>query len=81
MIVGHDPPLVGITVGEQKPFAIWPVAKDDGDACAVVWSVDVGSQDDAVVHLDPNVPLDSHPIAEFGTGRGALLEGHAETLT
>src|SRR5262249_49872324 len=61
----HDPPLVRVSVLEVEALRVRPVAQDDGVRALLERAEDVGTEDESVVHLDRDVPIDAQSLANL----------------
>ena len=65
VLLDHPAPLVAVEVLEVEPLAVRAVGQDDRVLAGPGRPVDVGPEDDAVVHRNGDVPVDAHPIADL----------------
>ena len=61
----HPAPLGIVQVLEMQPLAVRAVGQDDRIPSVLDRPVDVGAQDQAIVHPDRHVPVDSHAVADL----------------
>ena len=73
MFLGHALPRARIAVLEGEALGIGAVAQDHRIAALLHRPKDVGTQHEAIVHLDRDVPVDAHAVAHFA----AMLMGLA----
>ena len=62
----HLLPLHRVAVLVREALGVDPVRQDDRVAALRDGAVDVGPEDEAVLHLDRLVPGDPHPVADLG---------------
>ena len=77
-VVGdHLLPLHRVAVLVREALGVDPVRQDDRVAALRDGAVDVGPEDEAVLHLDRLVPGDPHPVADLGArlDLGGLVHG------
>ncbi len=64
-LLDHPPPLICVEVFEKQILSIWAVGQNYGIRALGNRSVDVGAQDEPVVHGDRHVPVDPHSVANL----------------
>src|SRR6478752_5649608 len=65
MFFRHALPRTRIAVLEGEALGVGAVAQDHGIAALLHRPKHVGAQDEAIVHLDRDVPVDAHAVAHF----------------
>ena len=66
--LGQPRPVGLVALLEGEPFCIGTIAEDDRIAALGRRTEDIRAQNDAVVHRDRRVPIDSHAVANFAVG-------------
>ena len=66
MLRNHAFPSAGIPILEGEALTVGPVAQDHRHRLIPDGTVEVASQHQTVIHRNLDVPIDLHPVANFG---------------